>query len=262
VHRSITLLFALTWIGSAGSPTIAEKEEFLKNAKIVTTRSPSKGITNTTRATMTNGTLTHDASIQTIDESKARFEGAMGTELNFKDSYKFNIAAYKLDRMLDLHMTPPSVARSYRGSSAAYTWWVDDVIMDEAQRLKDKKTSPNPDDWNLQMMILRVFDQLIYNTDRNLGNLVIDKDWKIWMIDHGRAFRILNTLREPKNLTKCDRDLLAKMKGLNEAALKKEMEGLMTGAEISGLLKRRDLIVKFFESRGESCLYSSPRRAD
>jgi hypothetical protein len=33
---------------------------------------------------------------------------------------------------------------------------------------------------------MRAFDQLIYNTDRNLGNLLIDGDWRIWMIDHTR----------------------------------------------------------------------------
>lgn len=262
MYRAITLLLAVRCLSLAGSPTIAEKEEFLRKAKIVTTRGAPKGITGTVRATMSDGTLTHDVSITIIDESKARFEGAMGVEINFRDSYKFYIAAYKLDRMLGLHMTPPSVARSYKGSSGAYTWWVEDVLMDEAQRLKGKTVPPNQEEWNEQMNILRVFDQLIFNTDRNLGNLVIDKAWKIWMIDHGRAFRILTTLREPKNLTKCDRDLLEKMKALDAASLKQEMDGLLNGAEINGLLKRRDLIVKIFESRGESSQYSSPRRAE
>ena len=42
------------------------------------------------------------------------------------------------------------------------------------------------------MWHVRMFDQLIYNVDRNLGNLVIDKNWTIWMIDHSRAFRLLD----------------------------------------------------------------------
>ena len=39
------------------------------------------------------------------------------------------------------------------------------------------------------MQIVRLFDQLIYNIDRNLGNLMITNDWTIWAIDHTRAFR-------------------------------------------------------------------------
>jgi len=42
------------------------------------------------------------------------------------------------------------------------------------------------------MWVVRLFDQLIYNTDRNLGNLLIDKSWRLWMIDHTRAFKVLN----------------------------------------------------------------------
>ena len=39
------------------------------------------------------------------------------------------------------------------------------------------------------MQMLRLFDQLIANIDRNLGNLLIGNDWTIWAIDHTRAFR-------------------------------------------------------------------------
>src|SRR5215470_13670821 len=76
--------------------TDAEQEEFLRTAKIVRTKSASKGVTGTSRVTMTDGKLTHDAHVQCIDEAKQEFVSDRGTELNFKDSYKFNIAAYRL----------------------------------------------------------------------------------------------------------------------------------------------------------------------
>lgn len=236
--------------------TFAEEEQFLLHAKIIKTKSASRGITGTLRATLSDGKLTHDASIQTIDEFKPRFEGMNGTEINFKDTYKFNIAAYKLARMLDIPMVPPSVARKYNGTSGAFTWWVDDVLMDELDRIKDHIEPPDKDDWNSQMYVVRVFDQLIYNTDRNLGNLVIDKEWRIWMIDHGRAFRMMDTLRDEKNLQKCERTLLEKLKALNEQQCKKEMKDLLNSMEIKGMLKRRDKIVAFFEAAGPSALYT------
>ena len=55
-----------------------------------------KGITQTLRLTLSDGTMTHDASFQKIDEHKPRMDLASGTELGFVDSYKYNIAAYQL----------------------------------------------------------------------------------------------------------------------------------------------------------------------
>lgn len=241
--------------------TEEQKIQFLLTAKIGRTRSASRGVTGTQRATLSDGSLTHDASIQSIDESKATFQTAMGTELNFRDSWKFDVAGYKLDRLLGLNMTPVSVERRYKGSSACFTWWVDDVLMLELDRVKKKVQPPDVLSWNEQMEIVRVFDQLIFNTDRNLGNLVIDRRWRIWMIDHSRAFRMSHDIREPKNLTRCDRALLAKMKELTEPQLTSAMGEYLTKMEIQGMLARRDKIVKHFEEKGSGFLYDSPRRS-
>jgi hypothetical protein len=235
----------------------AAQMEFLRAASVQRSREMSQGITGSVHATLSDGKLTHDAHIQSVDIYKTSFQTMMGTELNFKDSYKFNVAGYRLAKMLGIgHMVPVSVERSWKGSAAAYSWWVDDTLMMEGERLKKKITPPKPLHWNNQMFIVRVFDQLIYNTDRNVGNLVIDKNWNLHMIDHTRAFRLQKDLREPANLARCERGLLAKLKQLNQADLKREMAGYLTEAEIDGLLARRDKIVAFFDSKGESVLYT------
>jgi hypothetical protein len=258
-----TVLCAV-WLCAASGPPLnrAQKEEFLRNAKVVRTSGAKLGITGTTRATLSDGRITHDASVQTIDESKNQHQTAMGMELNFRDTYRFNIAAYKLDRLLGLNMIPVVVERSYRGQKGSYCWWVDDTLMVELERFEKKVSPPNPDLWNKQMYVVRVFDQLIYNTDRNLGNLVIDKEWRIWMIDHSRAFRMRTDLKEPKNLVQCDRDLLAKMKDLNQEVLTKEIGEYLNQNEIRGLLARRDKIVQLFEKKGPSALYDRPSRPE
>lgn len=246
----------------APSLTTQQKEQFLRTAKIVSEKSAKKGITDTQRVTLTDGKLTHDASVQRIDEHKDVFQGQDGTsEFNFKDTWKFNIAAWKLARLLGIDdMMPPYVERKFKGDSASFSWWVDNVMMDEEERTKKNLTAPNSELWNQEMYVVRVFDQLIFNTDRNLTNLLIDKDWHIWIIDHSRSFRMRHDLRNVKNLVQCDRDLLAKMKALNEATLKKELSPYVNGEEIKGLLARRDAIVKFFESKGPSALYDRPKR--
>jgi hypothetical protein len=235
--------------------SLEQQEEFLKKAKIVRTRGAGKGVTGTVRATLSDGTITHDASIQTIDAYIAEFKSRQGVEFNFRDSWRYNVAAYRLDRMLDIGMTPPSIERNYQNKPGAFTWWVDDVMMDEAERLKTKVSAPDTMAWNQQMWVVRVFDQLIYNVDRNLGNLLIDKTWTVWMIDHSRAFRLVDKLKSPESVTRCDRGLLEKLKTLDEKSLKSVMGDYLTGPEIRGVLARRNELVTHIEKAGPGALY-------
>lgn len=262
VPACVAFSFVLYAQETPGKLTPDQKEQFLLHAKVVKVHSVAKGITNTVRVTMTDGTITHDASVQRIDEAKPVFQASDGTsEINFKDSYRYNIAAWRLAKLLGIgDMVPPSVARKYDGQQAAFTWWIDDVMMDGVQKQKDKSEPPNVDSYNDEMYVLRVFDELIYNTDRNLTNVLIDQHWQIWMIDHTRAFRLQKSLRTPKDLVKCDRTLLEKLKAMDEPTLDKALEPYATKSEIRGLLSRRDQIVKVFEQKGASALYNRPPR--
>jgi hypothetical protein len=255
-------------VRSEGQPTLSREqmETFLKTAKILKTKSSGGGTTGTIRATLSDGTLTHDAHVQSIDESKLQFHGDRGTtELNFRDTYKFNIAAYRLSLLLGMDNIPMSVERSVNGKTSAVTWWIDDIQFNEAQRLKNKTQPPDADDWNKQMFIYRTFDQLVYNTDSNLDHAIVDKNWKIWKIDHSRSFRLYHNLLNAKNLTQIDTNFLAKMKELNEDSMTKELRPFLTKDEIKAVLARRDVIVKFFEDevkqKGEAAvLYTYARK--
>jgi len=230
-------------------------EEFLRTARLVRTRDTAKGITGSVRATMTDGTLTHDVHIQSIDQWKSQFKGGHTYELNFRDSWKFNIAVYKLDRLLDLQLVPVSVERRWRDTRGAYTWWVDDVLMDEGERIKKNVTPPDMGCWNDQMRLLRMLDQLIDNADRNVGNMLITKSWRIWAIDHTRAFRYSKTPRNPALLTGIDRAVLQRLEALEFAVLKREAGQYITDGDIRSLLARRDGIMAHFKARGDAALY-------
>lgn len=234
-------------------------EAFLRDAKVVKTKSIGKGVTGTLRATMTDGTLTHDAQIQQVEEKKTQFEAAGAAEFNFEDSWRFNVAAYRVDRLIGLQMVPVTVSRKWKSAPAAFTWWIDDVMMDEGKRLKDKTQPPDSGLWNEQMQMVRVFNQLIYNVDRNMGNLLIGKTWRVWAIDHTRAFRTQNTLKTPANVTRCDRQVVERLKQLNKDGLKKSIGEFVTEYQINGLLARRDKIVEIFEKAGPSAVFD--RRA-
>ncbi len=236
-------------------PDDSTVEQFLLNGRLTQTKSISKGVTGSMKGTMTDGTLTHAVHIQPIDEYKREFRGDQGTEFNFRDSWMFNVAAYKIARLLDIDFVPVSVERKWKGVPAAFTWWLDDVMMEESQRLKEKKSPPNLDKWNRQMQVVRLFDQLIGNVDRNLGNLIITNDWNIWMIDHTRAFRTNAKLKTPGNIARCERQVFARLKQLDKESVKAAVGSHLQTFEIDSLLKRRDEIVDMIEKRGDAGLF-------
>jgi hypothetical protein len=238
------------------SLTRPEMEEFLRTAELTAIRSLPTGITNSRRATFTDGSARHDAHVQTVDEREPIHRTTDGMYMDFADSYKHNIAAYRLDQMLGLGMTPVSIERRVGGRRAAVTWWVDDLLMTEKDRYTKGIEAPDLERWNRQIYCVRVFDELIFNIDRNLGNLLITQDWTVWMIDHTRAFRPEKRLKDKNNLVRCDRLLLTALKGLSEGALRSELGEYLGDSRLGGLVARRDRIVEFFEEevrqRGEA----------
>ena len=231
-------------------PQLTEDQmrQFLLTAEVIQSKPAREGTTNTSRLTLSDGNITHDASFQSIDEHKARFEGGNGAvELNFVDSYKYDIAAYELAKLIGLgDMMPVTVLRRYRGKDGSLSWWLP-VQMNEAERLKKKISPPDADAWNHQMYKKRVFAELVYDTDPNATNVLISKDWHLWMIDFSRAFRLFHNVKNPKNLVKCDRRLLENLRKLDEKELAAHTKKLLTKPEVQGVMARRDKIVKLFE---------------
>ena len=229
--------------------TDQQKEEFLLRGKIGRRVTLGDGVTLSSRATLTHDGVEHDAQVQDVEVSKPSYPTPDGFELNFRDSYKFNIAAYRLNRMLGLGMVPVSVERSVKGKPSAVTWWIDDEMMTEKTRFLKQLIPPNRERWNRQMYRVRIFDELIYNTDRNLGNIVITENWKIWMIDHTRAFRRHARLRRPRNLVKCNRKLLVSLWSLTREQVDLELGPFLRQSERRAVMIRRDLIVELFEKK-------------
>jgi hypothetical protein len=233
--------------GAPQASSCAEMEVFLRTAKEVRRRELPVGVTVPVRLTLDNGSVRHDAAVQTVDVKKTTFETTMGVELNFRDAWQFNVAGYELAKLLNLNMVPPYIERTISGKPASVSWWVDDAMM-ERERFQKKIRPPDTDDWNRQMHAVRVFNELIANTDANMTNMLITKDWRVWMIDFSRAFRMTRTLHRPKSLTRVDRTLLAGLRGLTEERLQQSLGRWLNKPEIQGMLARRDLIVGIFDA--------------
>jgi len=251
ILAAVVCLICPHFVIAADEPTLSKDQitQFLLTAKVVaSTPWRGKGITHTWRLTLSDGTVTHDASFQPIDEHRTQTTFASGrSELNFVDSYKYNIAAYQLAELLGLDdMLPVYVERKWKGDSGSLSWWLP-VQMDEEDRLKRKIEVPDPDAWNNQMYKIRVFDQLVYDTDPNLTNVQIGNDWKVYRVDFSRAFRQDKNLQNTKNLVRCDRKLFAKLKALDGNELQQKTKGYLNKGELQGVMARRDKIVDYFQ---------------
>jgi hypothetical protein len=236
---------------TAEEPTLTKDQikEFLLTAKVVDAKESKKGITHTLRLTLSDGKITHDASYQRIDVRQTSMKMDNGqTELNFVDSYKYNIAAYTLAEMLGVEdMLPVYVERKYKGDVGSLSWWLP-VKMDEEERVKQQKIqAPDSDAWNNQMYRIRVFDELVYDIDTNLTNVLIGEDWKIWRIDFTRAFRLYKDLKSPNDLVRCDRQLFEKLKTLDGDQLAARTKHYLTKDEVRAVMARRDKIVARFQ---------------
>jgi hypothetical protein len=130
--------------------------------------------------------------------------------------------------------------------------------MDEGGRRKKPPTGWLSTRTAAQIHIMRVFDELIYNTDRNAGNQLWTTDGDMWMIDHTRAFRLNTKLRTPRLLERADRGLLEKLRGLSAETLTRDMGSSLGKFEIDAILARRDEIVTLFDGmiaqRGEGAI--------
>ena len=241
----------LPWIAAANDETPLTKEQikqFLQTAKVIKSKASAKGITHPYRLTLTDGSITHDGSFQTVNERKPEMKFESGaTEFNFVDSWKYNVAGYEIADLIGLgDMVPVYVERKWEGKTGSLSWWLP-VMMDEAERVEKKIEPPNPEAWNKQMYRIRVLDELVYDTDPNLTNILIGKDWTLWRIDFTRAFRHSKDLRAPKNLVMCDRQLLGKLKELKADDVSARTKNYLTKEEVETMMVRRDKIVAFFE---------------
>jgi hypothetical protein len=236
-------------ICASDEPALTKEQikQFLLTAKVVKSHQSNKGITNPWRLTLTDGMVTHDASFQAVDEHKATMQTVRGTELSFVDSYKYNIAAYRLAELLGIDdILPVYVERTWGGNLGSLSWWLP-VKMDEVERHKQKLTAPDADSWNNQMYKIRVFDELVYDTDANLTNVLIGEDWKIWRVDFTRAFRRFKELEDTKDLVRCDQQLFEKLKALDGSDLAEKTKPYLNKEEVKAVMARRDKIVAQFQ---------------
>ncbi|HXH08096.1 MAG TPA: hypothetical protein VNI83_16075 [Vicinamibacterales bacterium] len=219
---------AKTWVGRA-----QEIEEYLRTAKIVGVEEIPVGVTRPRRARLEAGGLVEAIAWKPIPP---------GMYQGFWESYKSEIGAYEIDKLLGLDMVPPTVEKRYRGDDGAAVMWASPT-----KSFKELGGVPRPPAaqafrWNLQLIRAKLFDNLIGNRDPNLGNWLVDPDWHLILIDHSRALTTSKDLVHKMDYI--DAELWEKMKALDEAALAAAVGRWVPKREIRAILERRDRLAR------------------
>lgn len=259
---ALALAPGMAGAGQPAAPTpgagldVDAQRVFLETAKVVATRPIGKGITGALRVTLSDGVLTHDAAFQSVAIDPVSDGRRRAGEMRFADHYRFNVAAWRLATLLGLgHMMPVTIERRVAGKLGALSWWVDDVAMDEAAREAKNAQPPDALAFSRQRQRMLVFAELVRDMDRNKGNVVYTSDWRLVMLDFTRAFRIDARLRSGE-LATCDRSLYTTLQTLTREAVEQAVGTTLSGSEIRGVMRRRDLLVEHFTKliaeRGEA----------
>jgi hypothetical protein len=230
---------SLVWAGHEN-----EIEQLLAKGKVGKMEDVPIGVTKPQRATLEDAPLRFAWKPLTPGYSKG-----------FMESYKAEIAAYKLDRLLGLNMVPPIVERNMNGKNGAAVYWVENV---RGWSVEKPPQGPEPS-WSLQLTRMKMFDLLIANIDRNQGNLIYDSDWHLFLIDHSRAFTSKKDLKGIAPLGRVDRELWNKMAALTLEDLDRGLEKWVGNNEKKALLQRRDVMAKtiaeMIQKRGEKSVF-------
>jgi hypothetical protein len=218
------------WVGRH-----AEFEEFLRTADIERITGVEVGVLGIKRAYFKPGGLAIRAAFRSIPP---------GTYDGFFESYKSEIAAYKLDRLLELDMVPPTVERRHDGQMVSLQLWAENMkMLKEVQEQKLRPADIEP--YNVQLRRQKVFHNLVGNLDPNQGNILFDPLWNVVLVDCSRCFT--NTAPLKFEMTYIDRPFFDRVKALTRDGLRRELGSYLEGGGVDAILRRRNEIVKVFE---------------
>ena len=181
----------------------AEFEAYIRTAEIDRFEDVPIGVTRPKRAFLKPGGLVASIAWKVLPPSR---------QTGYWESYKSEIAAYELDKLLGMTWCRLRSRSSGKGRPRAAILWVSPV-----RQWKEVQDLPKPVKWNRQAILMKMFDNLIGNPDRNMGNLIVDDDWNLFLIDHSRAF--IDSKDLPVKMERIDRDVWNRMLALDEPSV-------------------------------------------
>jgi len=230
-------------------------EDFLKTAKVVAQEQITGplAVTNPWILTLEKDGVQH----------KAVWKNIFGERIGgFKETWKGEIAAYRLSRALGLNMVPVTAEREFQGDRGSCQIWFE--AWNNMETILKKKINPPGIKalYNARNLCLqRAFDNLIYNVDRHQRNYLIMEDWRMILIDHSRSFATSkkacsDLIYDEKNkespkfiMETLPRAFFEALKALTAEGARTAVGEYLTDGEIACMMSRRDLMVAWMDKR-------------
>ena len=182
------------------------------------------------------------------------------------DSYKYDLAAYELNKLLDLNIIPPTVEREIDEKKGMLQLLMEGIITEEVRRNKNIEP-PDLESFKNSIEELTIFENLTYSDSYcgkgDLGDILImrKEDWKIWRVDFSEAFDPFSELIPECHITRCSKKLYQNLLKLDDEAVKTKLSQYLNDEEISALLERKKIIIerikKLIEEKGEEAVLFS-----
>jgi hypothetical protein len=247
------------WLDAEGDPlpfrSDAEILEFLRTATVVSKETIPVGVNKPQRVVLEKDGTRARAAFRAADLRQKDVRIGERFYFDFRDSYRHEPAAYELARWLGLHCVPPAVPRTLDGKDGSVQMWVEKAL--ESDELDSQP--PDVQAWIRQWWDKDLFDNLILNVDRNSGNVLVDQEYRLWLIDHTRAFQPERQLLNPEALARVKRTVWDRLVAMTEEDLKGVVGDYLDHAQMSSLVKRRELLIECVEGlvaeRGEGAVF-------
>jgi hypothetical protein len=229
-------------------------EEFLQEAKII---SSSKDFHESEAVTEPRTLILEKDGVK----RRALWKNPEGRLKGFLDSWKCEIAAYGLDKLLELNMVSPTLEKRFQGNRGSCQLMLENVIMLRTKQEENIKTpSYKIEPLNRATYLQRAWDNLIANEDRNIGDILYTEDWRMILVDHSRAFRSSKKYTKtlvfdenyeggPKLMKMLPRAFVEKLKSLDFKVIREAVGEYLTDKEIEAVLIRRDLMIDWLDKR-------------
>ena len=228
----------------------SEIQEALRSARVLSREKVGRGVAGVEKAVLEYEGLRFHGAFRSVNVTKRKSapRGIEKPNKKYRDAAIFESAAYELSRLFGLNRVPPVVERTIDGQEGTLQIWMEG-IRPEVELIQSRRLDP-PDNlrWLQQKQIMIAFDNLVANSDRNQGNILIDRSWNIWFIDHTRAFKRTSTLIYREKLSHCERRLWERLREVDDDTLRRLLEPYLESQEISKLVTRRRQLIRHIES--------------
>jgi hypothetical protein len=222
-----------------------ELEEFLSTAEVVKIEDVGDGITKPRRVTLRKNGVEARAIFKTVDITTTDVAYTNRLESVFTDKFFYEVAAYRIDRLLGIGLVPVTVLRTIDGELGSVQFWIEGAM--KMQDAFDRDLPVRDTRLLMQrLMLMYVLDAMIYNIDRNFTNILVrpDRD-DFFLIDHSRAFRTtrkLPSLKEERKIP-VPEPVARSLRELDLARLSTELDGLLRPKQIRAIDLRRQLLL-------------------